>query len=81
MVEPAAAFYAMPRIDHPGIADDEKFVLELLQETGVLFVHGSGFGQKPGTRHFRVVFLPQVNVLSRAMDLLAAFMRDRYPLK
>jgi alanine-synthesizing transaminase len=70
MVEPAAAFYAMPRIDHPGIKDDEKFVLQLLQETGVLFVHGSGFGEKPDTRHFRVVFLPQVDVLARAMDRL-----------
>lgn len=76
-VEPGGTFYAMPRIDLPGVVDDERFVLDLLQETGVLFVHGSGFGQKPGTRHFRVVFLPPPEVLGRAFDLLEQFVRAR----
>ena len=80
VAKPEAAFYVMPRIDHPRVKDDEQWVLELLRETGVLFVHGSGFGQKPGTRHFRVVFLPPEDVLERAGDLVEQFMRAKYPL-
>ena len=76
-VEPGGAFYAMPRIQLPGVTDDERFVLELLHETGVLFVHGSGFGQRPGTQHFRVVFLPPPAVLERAFDRLEQFVRAR----
>jgi alanine-synthesizing transaminase len=72
-VEPAGAFYAMPKLSLPGFASDEEFVLKLLQEEHVLFVHGSGFGQAPGTQHFRVVFLPPLNVLSEAFDRLKAF--------
>jgi alanine-synthesizing transaminase len=76
-VEPGGAFYAMPRLQIPGVADDERFVLDLLRETGVLFVHGSGFGQRPGTQHFRVVFLPPPAVLERAFDRLEQFVRSR----
>jgi alanine-synthesizing transaminase len=79
VVAPRGAFYCMPRIQLPGVVDDEAFVLELLRETGVLFVHGSGFGQKPGTQHFRVVFLPPPGVLERAFDRLEAFIRARWP--
>ena len=53
------------------------FELSLLRETGVLFVHGEGFGQRPGTRHFRVVFLPQEAVLNEAFDHLERFLRSR----
>ena len=38
--------------------DDKTFTLRVLNECHVLVVHGSGFGQKPGTKHFRVVTLP-----------------------
>jgi len=76
-VEPGGAFYAMPRLQLPGVTDDERFVIDLLHETGVLFVHGSGFGQAPGTQHFRVVFLPPPAVLERAFDKLEAFVRAR----
>jgi len=75
-VEPGGAFYAMPRLQLPGVTDDERFVIDLLHETGVLFVHGSGFGQAPGTQHFRVVFLPPPAVLERAFDKLEAFVRS-----
>ena len=80
LVTPEAAFYAMPQVKHPRVGDDEQFVLELLRATGVLFVHGSGFGERPGTHHFRVVFLPPKETLTRALDLLEGFMRERYPL-
>ena len=78
VVEPAAAFYAMPRLSLPGVTSDEDFVLSLLRETGVLFVHGSGFGQRPGTAHFRVVFLAPDEVLAPAFDRLEAFIHARY---
>jgi len=78
VVEPQGAFYAMPRLQIPGVVDDEQFILELLRETGVLFVHGSGFGEKPGTQHFRVVFLPPEPVLAEAFETLGRFIRTRY---
>jgi len=56
-VPPRGAFYAFPKIDIP--EPDEVFVKELLLEKHILVVHGSGFGQKPGTKHFRIVFLQQ----------------------
>jgi len=74
-VEPDGAFYAMPRIDADVGGSDWDFVLKLVEETGVLFVPGDGFGQKPGTRHFRIVFLPDENTLNRAYDRLAEFMK------
>jgi len=77
VVEPQGAFYAMPRIQLPGVDDDERFILELLHETGVLFVHGSGFGERPGTQHFRVVFLPPEAVLTEAFETLGRFIRSR----
>lgn len=65
-VRPGGAFYAFPRlhIEMP----DEEFVARVIRETGVVLVHGSGFGQRPGTRHFRVVFLPPEEVIGRAFD-------------
>lgn len=74
VVEPRGAFYAMVRVDRHAFATDEELVLRLLHDEGVLFVHGSGFGEKPGTQHFRVVFLPAPDVLERAFDALARFM-------
>jgi len=55
--------------------DDKAFTLRVLNECHVLVVHGSGFGQKPGTRHFRVVTLPDRPTLEAAYDKLAAFMK------
>ena len=72
----SGAFYAFPRIDIP--ESDQIFVTELLKQTGVLVVHGSGFGQAPGTNHFRIVFLPDENVLTDAYRSIAEFMANRY---
>lgn len=77
VVEPQGAFYALPSLDREWDGGDESFVLDLLRETGVLFVPGEGFGQRPGTRHFRVVFLPPEAVLDAAFDGLEAFLRSR----
>jgi alanine-synthesizing transaminase len=75
-VAPQGAFYAFPRIDIP--EGDDIFVKELLMQKHVLVVHGSGFGQKPGTRHFRIVFLPDEATLTRAYTAIGEFMRERY---
>jgi alanine-synthesizing transaminase len=77
VVEPQGAFYAMPSLEREWPGGDEAFVLELVRETGVLFVHGDGFGQKPGTRHFRVVFLPPEDLLTAAFDRLETFLQSR----
>ncbi len=73
-VKPEGAFYAFPRLDIPGVSDRE-FVRELIAETGVVVVHGSGFGQRPGTAHFRVVFLPPEEVLEEAYTRIRDFMK------
>jgi alanine-synthesizing transaminase len=62
-VAPRGAFYAFPKIDIP--ESDEIFVKELIRQKHVMVVHGSGFGQKPGTQHFRIVFLPDEKTLTR----------------
>lgn len=76
-VKPESAFYAMPRLDSRKFDTDEDFVLELVRETGVLFVHGSGFEIRPGTKYFRIVFLPQTELLEEALDKLEEFMKTR----
>jgi alanine-synthesizing transaminase len=61
-VPPRGAFYAFPRLDIPDA--DELFVKELILKKHVMVVHGSGFGQKPGSKHFRIVFLPDEKTLA-----------------
>jgi alanine-synthesizing transaminase len=75
-VPPRGAFYAFPRIDIP--EGDDVFVKELLLQKYVLVVHGSGFGQKPGSQHFRIVFLPDEPTLTRAYTAIGEFMQARY---
>jgi alanine-synthesizing transaminase len=75
-VAPRGAFYAFPRLDIPD--SDEDFVKRLLVEKHVLVVHGGGFGQAPGTRHFRIVFLPDEATLARAYEAIAELIRDHY---
>ena len=73
--KPKAAFYAFPKIDIKkfNITDDEQFALDFLREKKVLIVHGGGFNwQEPD--HFRVVYLPRVEVLNEATDKLGYFL-------
>ncbi len=76
-VAPRGAFYAFPKLDIS--EDDEVFVKELIRQKHVMVVHGSGFGQKPGTRHIRLVFLPDEPTLTKAYAAIADLMRERYP--
>ena len=66
----------IPSLEIPD--DDLTFVTDLLKQKHVLVVHGSGFGEKPGTRHMRIVFLPPEPVLSAAYDTITDFMKQRY---
>ncbi|MBL7136165.1 MAG: aminotransferase class I/II-fold pyridoxal phosphate-dependent enzyme [Candidatus Marinimicrobia bacterium] len=77
-VKPEGAFYAFPNVQLPSGVDDEEYVIELLEETGVLVVYGKGFGQKPGTGHFRIVFLPDDDTLIKSYDLIAEFTAKFY---
>jgi len=71
---PKGAFYAFPKINLASRwKNDKQFVLDLLNETGVLTVHGSGFGSNFGTDHFRIVYLPQEQILDEAMNKLEHF--------
>ena len=70
-VKPEGAFYAFPRLHMQ--QSDAHFVAELIKETGVVVVPGSGFGQKPGTQHFRVVFLPNEQILEKAYNAIGDF--------
>jgi alanine-synthesizing transaminase len=58
------------------IQDDQQFINELLQETKVLLVQGSGFNW-PSPDHFRIVFLPHEDDLREAISRIARFL-DNY---
>jgi alanine-synthesizing transaminase len=75
-VAPRGAFYAYPSLDIP--EDDEIFVRELIRQKYVMVVHGSGFGQRPGTKHFRIVFLPDEKTLATAYSAIGDLLRERY---
>jgi len=77
--KPAGAFYLFPRINAIGHRwkSDYEFVTELLKETGVLVVHGSGFDPIYGKDHFRAVFLPDETILTEAFDAIEDFMKRR----
>jgi len=77
--KPKGAFYLFPKIDMQGTRwkNDGEFVTELLEETGVLVVHGSGFDPKYGEGHFRSVFLPDETMLGEAFDAIETFMKRR----
>lgn len=70
-VKPEGAFYAFPRLHINN--SDNHFVAELIKETGVVVVPGTGFGQVEGTQHFRAVFLPQDEILEKAYNNIADF--------
>jgi alanine-synthesizing transaminase len=76
-VKPKAALYMFPRLDpkvYP-IKDDQQFFLELLQETKVMLVQGTGFNWKT-TDHFRIVFLPHEDDLREAISRIAKFLEN-----
>jgi tyrosine/nicotianamine family aminotransferase len=77
--KPEGAFYVFPRIDAIGSRwkTDMDFVLDLLKETGVLFVHGSGFDPIFGAGHVRGVVLPPLDTLEEAFEKVEGFMKKK----
>lgn len=69
--EVAGAMYAFPRIT-AGV-DDEAWCMALLERTGICVVPGTGFGQLPGTSHFRMTILPPKQRLAEVVREIAAF--------
>ncbi|MBR5734024.1 MAG: aminotransferase class I/II-fold pyridoxal phosphate-dependent enzyme [Desulfovibrionaceae bacterium] len=74
-VKPKAAFYIFPKIDVKrfNITDDNKFALDFLKEKHVLFVPGTGFNW-PSPDHFRIVYLPDLDVLKASAEKLKDFL-------
>ncbi len=70
---PKGAFYAFPKIEDNRFGTDKEFVQKLLESKGVLTVHGSGFGEKYGSGHFRLVYLPSLEILDSAMNKIEEF--------
>ena len=70
---PKGAFYAFPKIEDNKFGTDKEFVTKLLEQKGVLTVHGSGFGEQYGSGHFRLVYLPDLKILDSAMNKIQEF--------
>lgn len=73
LVAPRAAFYAMPKVELPPGKTDEDYVLGLLRATGILCVHGSGFGTAPADGYLRIVFLASPTELRDIYAQMSAF--------
>lgn len=74
-VKPKAAFYIFPKLDTKkfNIKNDEKFALDLLRDKKILIIHGGGFNwEQPD--HFRVVYLPRIEVLKDSVEKLGDFL-------
>jgi len=77
------AMYAFPNITLPpkaiaaateaGMAADAFYAFSLLEATGICIIPGSGFGQQPGTFHFRTTILAQKDMILSMLDRLGAF--------
>jgi len=76
-VKPKGAFYIFPKIDTQkfNIRDDQQFVLDLLIDQKILLVQGTGFNWSEPD-HFRIVFLPTVEVLAPTIDKIGLFLKD-----
>lgn len=77
VTKPKGAFYLFPKIDLTGTgwSNDSQFITDLLKDTGVLVVNGSGFDPNYGSGHFRSVFLPNESMLTEAFDAIENFMK------
>jgi len=69
----AGAMYAFPRVTLPPGVTDDAYCLALLEETGICVVPGSGFGQDPGTFHFRTTILPPMSEIEAVVKRLGEF--------
>ena len=72
--KPHGALYIFPKIELTDWKTDKDFVYDVIDKTGVVLVHGSGFCEEFGQGHFRSILLPPMPVLEEAYDLLEKFM-------
>lgn len=81
VMKPKAAFYCFPKLDTErfGIRDDMQFAYDLLQKEHVLIVQGTGFNW-PQPDHFRIVYLPRLEILEEAAGKLKHFLSDYHQL-
>ena len=74
---PGGAFYLFVKLTHPKWKENDKqFVLDLLHKEKVLMVHGSGFSPEYGKGFFRLVFLPNIEILKEAFDRIDRFLNE-----
>ncbi|TFG78869.1 MAG: aminotransferase class I/II-fold pyridoxal phosphate-dependent enzyme, partial [Spirochaetales bacterium] len=69
----AGAMYAFPRVDLPTGRSDTQWCMQLLETEGICVVPGSGFGQVPGTAHFRTTILPPTAKIRQVVEKIARF--------
>jgi len=69
----AGAMYCFPKITLPAGRTDEEYSMALLEATGICVVPGTGFGQVPGTAHFRTTILPPTYKMKQVVEKLTAF--------
>ena len=69
----AGAMYAFPRITLPEGKSDAEYCMDLLEQTGICVVPGSGFGQEPGTAHFRTTILPPTAQMKQVIEQISQF--------
>ena len=69
----AGAMYAFPRVNIPEGRTDVEYCMSLLEQTGICVVPGTGFGQVPGTAHFRTTILPPTQKMREVVERFAAF--------
>ena len=74
---PEAAFYLMIHVEDMRGRTDERYVLDLLEASDVLVVHGSGFGSDPAAGYFRLVYLADEDLLGTAFDRIERAVRAR----
>jgi alanine-synthesizing transaminase len=79
--KPDGAFYIFPKIHGVGTTwkTDLDFVVDLLKQTGVVIVNGSGFDPLYGKGHARIVYLPPVPQLEEAFNAIEDFMKNKKP--
>jgi len=80
---PQGAMYAFVRLElppEPGAMDTDRhhqrefdYCIALLEQTGICVVPGAGFGQPPGTLHFRTTFLPPEEEMAALVEKLREF--------
>ncbi len=74
--KPRGAFYAFPKIELD-VDNDKKFILDLLYKKHILAVFGTGFGY-PKPDHFRIVFLPPLEILEESFNKLEEYVKENY---